>query len=660
MSDVLPTSNLTVPRASERLSRTAEDPSVDSPMTWIAARLSVAATDWRSGRAKRLGEAAAARSQAFATLSTEALADLRRAAAVVLRSGAKSDAGIIEALAIAREYTRRTLRLDPYPQQMACAGALIRGYVAEMDTGEGKTIAAFLAAAVFGLAGRRVHIVTSNDYLANRDAEQVAPALEALGLTVGIVTGSVPVSPRRTAYAADVVYISSKEVCFDYLRDGLARNYITGNSTLATKLGRLLGAAARDDAQPLQRALDVAIIDEIDSVLIDEATTPLLISANSNGDISEKTARQALEMAAELDHGVDFTIDPHRLMPALTPHGERRLEKQAAALTGPWRIRLIRNELLRAATAAIHTLKRDHHYLVRDGKIVLIDQQNGRTMPDRHLNQSVNLMVEVKEGCAMSGERKSLASISFQRFFRNYSTICGLSGTVREVAEELHAVYGLRMIRVERRLPLRRGSSRPRVFTDRTQLWSSAAQMAERLQARGQPVLVAVRSVQEAQRASAALEARGVRHRVLSAAQDEAEAEIVAGAGARGTVTVVTNMAGRGTDIRLGAGVAELGGLTVLMCERNESRRVDRQLMGRCARQGDPGLVAEFISQRDAILQLLGPFWSYLAQAWPRLTAIAISRAQSLSESRSRHGRLQLLRRDKQLAKVMAFAGGLD
>jgi preprotein translocase subunit SecA len=660
MSDVLSASNLTVPRAFERRSRTAEDPSVDSPMTWIAARLSVAATDWRSRRAKRLGEAAAARSQALAMVSTEALADLRRAATVVLRSGARSDAGIVEALAIAREYTRRTLHLEPYPQQMACAGALIRGYVAEMDTGEGKTIAAFLAAAVFGLAGRCVHIVTSNDYLANRDAEQVAPALEALGLTVGIVTGSVPVSPRRTAYAADVVYISSKEVCFDYLRDGLARNYITGNSTLATKLGRLLGAAARDDAQPLQRALDVAIIDEIDSVLIDEATTPLLISANSNGDISEKTARQALEMAAELDHGVDFTIDPHRLMPALTPHGERRLEKQAAALTGPWRIRLIRNELLRAATAAIHTLKRDHHYLVRDGKIVLIDQQNGRTMPDRHLNQSVNLMVEVKEGCAMSGERKSLASISFQRFFRNYSTICGLSGTVREVAEELHAVYGLRMIRVERRLPLRRGSSRPRVFTDRTQLWSSAAQMAERLQARGQPVLVAVRSVQEAQRASAALEARGVRHRVLSAAQDEAEAEIVAGAGARGTVTVVTNMAGRGTDIRLGAGVAELGGLTVLMCERNESRRVDRQLMGRCARQGDPGLVAEFISQRDAILQLLGPFWSYLAQAWPRLTAIAISRAQSLSESRSRHGRLQLLRRDKQLAKVMAFAGGLD
>jgi preprotein translocase subunit SecA len=365
-------------------------------------------------------------------------------------------------------------------------------------------------------------------------------------------------------------------------------------------------------------------------------------------------------MAAGLDRGIDFTVDPHGLMPRLTLRGERRLERQTATLTGPWRVRLIRNELLRAATAAIHTLKRDHHYLVRDGKIILIDQQNGRTMPDRYLSQSLSLMVEVKEGCKMSGDRKSLASISFQRFFRNYSTICGLSGTVREVAEELHAVYGLRMTRVERRLPLRRASAAPRVFVDRTQLWANAAQMAEQLQARGQPVLVAVRSVTEAQRASAALKALGVIHRVLSAAQDEAEAEIIAGAGARGTVTVVTNMAGRGTDIRLGAGVTELGGLVVLMCERNESRRVDRQLMGRCARQGDPGLVAEFTSQKDAILQILGPLWNRVVLASPRLTGFATTRAQSLSEGRSRHGRLQLLRRDRQLAKVMAFAGGLD
>jgi preprotein translocase subunit SecA len=660
MSDALTATSLTIPRAFERRRGAAEDPLIDSALTWIGARISVAVTRIRSRRARNIGEAAAARSQAFANLSTEALANLRIKAAVALRSGGINNANVVEALAIAREYTRRTLQLEPYPQQMACAAALTGGWVAEMDTGEGKTIAAFLAAAVFGLAGRCVHVVTSNDYLASRDAEQVRPALEALGLTVGVVTGSIPVSPRRAAYAADIVYVSSKEVCFDYLRDGLADTFITGKSSLATKLGRLLGAAARNDAQPLQRALDVAIIDEIDSVLIDEATTPLLISTNTNGDISEATARQALEMAAGLDRGVDFTVDPQGLMPTLTLRGERRLERQVADLTGPWRVRLIRNELLRAATAAIHTLKRDHHYLVRDGKIMLIDQQNGRTMPDRYLSQSLSLMVEVKEGCTASGERKSLASISFQRFFRNYSTICGLSGTVREVAEELHAVYGLRMTRVERRLPLRRDAARTRVFADRNDLWISAAQTAEQLQARGQPVLVAVRSVTEAKRASAALASRGVIHRVLSAAQDGAEAEIIAGAGAYGTVTVVTNMAGRGTDIRLGAGVAELGGLVVLMCERNESRRVDRQLMGRCARQGDPGLVAEFISQQDAILQMLGPPWNRILLTWPPMMGLAITRAQSLSESRSRHGRLQLLRRDKQLAKVMAFAGGLD
>jgi preprotein translocase subunit SecA len=660
MSDALSATNLTVPRAFERRRRTTDDPLIDSATTWIAARLSVATTRLRSRKARGIGEAAAARSQVFAGLSTDTLAELRMRASASLRSGGMSDVNIVEALAIAREYARRTLQLEPYPQQLACACALTWGCVTEMDTGEGKTIAAFLAGAVFGLAGRSVHIVTSNDYLASRDAEQVRPALAALGLTVGVVTNGIPVSPRRIAYAADVVYVSGKEVCFDYLRDGLARTFITGTSSLTTKLGRVLGSTARDDAQPLQRTLDVAIIDEIDSVLIDEATTPLLISANKNGDISENTARQALDMAASLEPGIDFTIDPHGLMPSLTPRAERRLESEVATLTGPWRVRLIRNELLRAATAAIHTLKRDHHYLVRDGKIILIDQQNGRTLPDRHLSQSLSLMVEVKEGCSMSGERKSLASISFQRFFRNYSTICGLSGTVREVAEELHAVYRLRMARVERRLPLRRESARPPVFVDRTQLWASAAEMAERLQTRGQPVLVAVRSVTEAQKASAALEARGVLHRVLSAAQDEAEAEIVAGAGARGTVTVVTNMAGRGTDIRLGPGVAELGGLVVLMCERNESRRVDRQLMGRCARQGDAGLVVEFISQQDAILQLLGLRWNKLVLAWPRFTKFAVARSQSLSESRSRHGRLQLLRRDKQLSRVMAFAGGLD
>jgi preprotein translocase subunit SecA len=268
-------------------------------------------------------------------------------------------------------------------------------------------------------------------------------------------------------------------------------------------------------------------------------------------------------------------------------------------------------------------------------------------------------MVEVKEGCVSTGEKKSLASISFQRFFRNYALICGMSGTVREVAEELHSIYGLKPAWIPRRLPPRRAEGRRRVLATRQALWAEVAQVAKFVQKRGQPALVAVRSVDEANRASAALAKAGVAHRVLSAAQDSAEAEIVAGAGQSGAITVVTNMAGRGTDIRLGEGVAELGGLAALICERHESRRVDRQLIGRCARQGDPGLVLEFVSHEDDVLRLLGPAWARILSRWPAATAFAIARAQRRAEARNLAARLRLLRRDDQLNKIMAFAGGL-
>jgi preprotein translocase subunit SecA len=235
-----------------------------------------------------------------------------------------------------------------------------------------------------------------------------------------------------------------------------------------------------------------------------------------------------------------------------------------------------------------------------------------------------------------------------------------MSGTVREVAREMRAVYALKSVRIRRRLPLRRATGRPRTFATRAELWSEVAIIAKRLQARGQPALVAVRSVGEAERASAALAALAVNHRVLSAAQNEAEAEIVAHAGELGAITVVTNMAGRGTDIKLGPGVAELGGLAVLICERHDSRRVDRQLIGRCARQGDPGLVIEFVTRGDDVLTCLGPKWFTALGLFPRLTRLAMSRAQRLGDARGLRARIQLLRRDEQMTKTMAFAGGLD
>jgi len=650
---------LELPRAAPRRRRKAH-PDIDSPATWIASRLSVAASPWRSRQAMRQGRLAWTRCKALAQLSDSALAQRRTEARAALRTRGLAPGPVVETLAIAGEYARRTLGLSPYAEQLACAGALIRGAVAEMETGEGKTLAAFLAGATFGFAGRMVHVVVPNDYLAARDEKDLQPAYEALGLTTGLVVGGDSVQARRKAYGGDVVYVSSKEVVFDYLRDGLARSSNSQNSALKAKLARALGQADGGNSQPLQRVLDVAIIDEIDSVLVDEAGTPLLISTNRPGDISEEVARQALAIAADFKPGLDFAVDPMDLMPVLTFRGTQRMEGATAALSGPWRIGLIREELIRAAIASHHILKRDHHYLVRDGKIVLIDQQSGRVTPDRHWSHGLSLMVEVREGCLSTGEKKSLASISFQRFFRGYSAICGMSGTVREVAAELHSVYGLKAAAVKRRLPLRRKHARRLTFADRDSLWAAAARAAAELHRRGLPALVAVRSVGEADRASSALTALDVPHSVLSAAQDKSEAEIVANAGQHGVITVVTNMAGRGTDIRLGEGVAGLGGLVVLLCERHDSRRVDRQLIGRCARQGDPGLVMEFVSREDSALRFLAPMWRSVLARQPRLTAAAIAWSQRLSEKRNRNGRLQLLRRDEQLSKLMAFAGGLD
>jgi preprotein translocase subunit SecA len=654
-----PAADIVLPRAAPRSSR-KEHPDIDSPIAWMASRLSVAASPWRSRRAMRLGRLAAERCKALALLSDEALTECRAGASAAMRADGVTAGTSVEALAIAGEMARRTLNLGPYAEQLACASALMRGAVAEMETGEGKTLAAYLAATAFGLAGRMVHVVTPNDYLAARDEQDLRPAYEALGLRTGLVIGGDSVQSRRKAYGADIVYVSSKEVVFDYLRDGLARASGGYNSALMAKLARAFGRSDGGDSQPLQRALDVAIVDEVDSVLVDEAGTPLLISTNRAGDIGEDTARQALRIAADFKLGLDFLVDPSESMPALTFGGLQRLEAETSELSGPWRVRLIREELIRAAIASQHILKRDHHYLVRDGKIVLIDQQSGRVTPDRHWSHGLSLMVEVREGCLSTGEKKSLASISFQRFFRGYSTICGMSGTVREVSAELHSVYGLKSAAVKRRLPLQRRHAPRRIFSDRESLWSAVARAAAVLHARGLPALVAVRSVGEADRASAALTALGVPHNVLSAAQDKTEAEIVAKAGQRGVITVVTNMAGRGTDIRLGEGVAELGGLVVLICERHDSRRVDRQLVGRCARQGDPGLVLEFVSLEDSALRFLAPAWRSLLMRWPQWTGLAISWSQHVSEQRNRNGRLQLLRRDEQLAKLMAFAGGLD
>ena len=528
MSDVALAASASARRL-RRPGRTHAD--VDSPLTWAIARGSTAIAGFRSRKAHAAGKAANGRLAEVSALDPTSFNERLRRVQVALRRRGATPALSVEALALAGAACRRTLNLTPFAEQFACAAALITGAVAEMDTGEGKTLAAFLAASVFAMAGRIVHVVTANDYLAARDAEGLRPAYEMLGLGVGIVVNGDEANKRREAYARDIIYISSKEVVFDFLRDGLMRDAAGGDAEVALKIDRALGGARRERGRPLQRGLDVAIVDEADSVLIDEAATPLLISTEGANEISPAEAKRALDLALGFREGVDFVVDAFEYMPALTDRGLARLEAEFAGLGGPWSIRLVREEMMCAAISARHVLQRDRHYLVRDDKIVLIDQQSGRVTPDRHWGHGLGLMVEINEGCRPTGDKRSLASISFQRYFRSYALVCGMSGTIAEVAREMRAVYGLKSLRIRRRLPLRRRIGRAKIFVRRADLWETVARVARDLQTRGQPALVAVRSVGEAERASASLASLDVAHRVLSAAQDAAEAEIVSFAG---------------------------------------------------------------------------------------------------------------------------------
>jgi preprotein translocase subunit SecA len=504
-------------------------------------------------------------------------------------------------------------------------------------------------------------VVTANDYLADRDATELRPALEALGLTVGVVAHGLSPSDRRRAYQANVTFVCNKEVAFDYLRDRLLAEETDGDPVARLKARRALGLAT-ERGDPVLRGLDVAIVDEVDSVLIDDAGTPLIISTEVDDAVDDGTAQEAVEIARGLVPGGDFVIDGLSSLARLTPAGEVAVDEAALERGGLWRQRIRRHELVAAALTAAHALEADRHYIVRDGKIVMIDQYSGRTMPDRYWGHDLHRMVEWKEGLPAGRTRRSLASISFQRFFRSYRTLAGMSGTVREVAVELARVYGLRLTRIPRRLPLQRAILPRRFFGDRDQLWHEAAATVRSLSSAGRPVLIGVRSVAEAERASAALNAANVRHALLSAAHDREEAEIVAGAGQAGTVTIATNMAGRGTDIRLGRDVAGKGGLAVMICERHDSRRVDRQLMGRCARQGDPGAVIEMLSREDELLTLSPAWMQRLLDLRPfgeETVALVARLAQRRMERMQYRRRLDLVRRDKRLAKMLAFAGGL-
>ncbi|MBL8701262.1 MAG: prepilin peptidase [Alphaproteobacteria bacterium] len=619
-----------------------------------AAAAVAAARRWRRGGGPTpILAQAEARIASMERLDEAAFDKEIRAARAALRATAnRSDASLANALAVASEAARRALALQAFPSQILGAAAALRGMAVEMATGEGKTLTAALAASVSGLAGTPAHLVTVNGYLAERDAREMGPLYRRLGLSCGLVTEKTERRDRAAAYRCDITLCTSKELAFDYMRDRLALGRRQG--AFGHKVARLSGASGTS----LLRGLHFAIVDEADSVLIDEARTPLILSAEIPEDRDQAVFDRALSLAAAMREGRDYLLLARERRIALLPHAQRGLAT-AAALGPPWNEIAERERLIELALTALRVVRRDENYLVRDGKAEIVDEFTGRILPDRTWSEGLQEMVERKEGLALSPRRSTTARMTYQRFFRRYRCLAGMSGTLREVAGELWRTYRLPVAAIAPHRPDRKRWHAIRGYVSGTEKWEAIARQIRSIHARRAPVLIGTRTVAGAERASAVLRAHGLPHVVLSAAQDAAEASIIAQAGARGAITVATNMAGRGTDIRLAEGVAALGGLHVLITEPHESRRIDRQLAGRCGRQGDPGVVCSYVALDDALLD-----WHGLSSARrvaahcggpviARIARIAQWRAERL------HARMRrdLLHSDEFLGDAIAFAG---
>jgi preprotein translocase subunit SecA len=583
--------------------------------------------------------------------------------ALIRRGMNRADA--VAAFALVREVSRRSLGLRHHDVQLRAGWAMLGGRIAEMNTGEGKTLSATLAAATAALSGVPVHVITVNDYLAARDAEAMAPLYARLGLGVGTALETQTAEQRRTGYRQPVTYCSNKQLVFDFLQDRLTLGQATDATRL--KLDRVLGRRGRGEAL-LLRGLSFAIVDEADSVLIDEARTPMILARERADDARDALFLRALELARALVPGRDFAIDPHARQARLTQRGRSALGRLCAGDPGPWRSERHREQLLALALAALYAYRRDGEYVVKDARVCIVDGYTGRVMGDRAWQGGLQQMIELKEGCATSAERETLARISQQRFFSHYMRLGGMTGTAREVRRELGRVYGLEVERIPPHRPSRRRDLGETVFVDAQTKWRAVTRRVAALHATGQPVLLGTRTVRDSEELSTRLHDAGIAHQVLNARQDAQEAAIIARAGQRGQVTVATSMAGRGTDIALGPDVAALGGLHVIACERGEAARIDRQLFGRAARQGDPGsferigaLDEELLLELPAAVRRLAAGLTRLSGTGGRLPlrlgTLLCALAQRLAEARRARQRRTVMEADRRMDRSLAFAG---
>jgi preprotein translocase subunit SecA len=592
----------------------------------------------------------------------EGVPELRRR----LFSEGLDDALVARTFAMVREIATRRLGMRPFDVQLLGGRVMLEGKIAEMETGEGKTLTATLPACAAALAGIPVHIVTVNDFLVMRDAAWMEPLYKFFGLTVGTITEGMSPDARRAAYACDITYCTNKQIVFDYLKDRLMVGRHKGDLHLRIEG---LHAERPRSRRRLLRGLCFVIVDEADSVLVDEARTPLIISNASDASYEERIYAEAITIARQLKTGEAFSIRPREKEVDLTDAGRSAAAELSIPYGGVWVGPRRREELVRRALSALYLFQRDKQYIVRAGKVQIVDEYTGRVMPDRSWERGLHQMIEAKEGCAITGQQETLARMSYQRFFRRYLRVAGMTGTGREVARELWEVYRLPVVTIPTNRPARRRDLGDEVYATADEKWLAIVATLRRLRDEGRPVLVGTRSVAASEHLSELLSAAGLPHQVLNARQDQEEAEVVARAGERGRITVATNMAGRGTDIRLAPGMADIGGLHVLATERHDSRRIDRQLFGRGGRQGDPGSFQSMVSLEDEVVHNIfgGQLARWSRRLWPEqravpnwLGAALVGISQRIAERRHAGVRSDLLRIDDQQSDLLAFTGSAE
>ncbi|WHR57187.1 preprotein translocase subunit SecA [Acinetobacter haemolyticus] len=578
----------------------------------------------------------------------------------LLSTESQHDQSIAIVFACVGEAISRVFNIYPHPVQFMGAYILLTGRLAEMPTGEGKTLVAGIAATIMAATGNFVHVLTTNAYLAQRDEEELRPLFQFFQLNSAAIYGEMEIPERKDKYHQQICYVSANEIVFDYLKD-----HISGKGTQPRQIENLHSLATGQVSEDtmIVPALHFCIVDEADSVFIDEAQTPMVISQEAEGLIEAAIIHWAIEQARQLKPEVDFTMleaEHHIDIERIPIDKEVPLPQDVRPI---WYNHAWKMLLIKQALTALHLYHKDQHYIIQDNKIQIVDESTGRIMADRSWEQGLHQLIEAKENVELTKGRDTLARMTFQRFFRRYLLLSGLTGTGLEVSRELWMIYRLKVCQIPPNIPSKRKQFKHRYFKSNHEKYTAIAQHAKAIADAKRSVLVGTRSIEASEAISAALTQLDIEHIVLNARQDAQEAAIIAEAGHSGKITVATNMAGRGTDIKLRPETKQVGGLHVVLTEFHESARIDRQLYGRAGRQGDQGSCVAYVSGEDQLMQQNIQWWIYLLDLTPIVwlqhyfLTSAVKSMQKKCQKRAYRNRIAMFKQDKKLNSQIGFAG---